>query len=194
MENTIKELCSKKSLLVGVTGSIAVLGITSYLIAFTQFFKEVRVIMTPAACQFIPHNSLEYICSQVFVDEMKGNYHTSHVDVARSSDLVMVLPATANTIAYVANGFAHNFLTQTLLSYSGSILFFPNMNSLMWQKAAVQRNISQLQQDGHIICPPIVRDTFEQASRSFKKNYSMPLSLEVLEFTASYLSNQKATI
>jgi len=170
----------QSNLLIGVTGSLAVLGLPSYLVSFKQYFKEIRVVMTAAASQFITPFSLGQIC-QVYAPEAPA----SHVELARWSDIFIVLPATANTLSKAAQGAADNLLMLTILSYEKSILFFPNMNSAIWNQKSVQRNLQLLSSDGHFVCPLNEQLAYEQASGEIKKNCVIPS----IEQTLSYIFN-----
>ncbi len=171
--------------MIGITGSIGALGSYHYLVVFGQIFKEIKVIMTPAACQFVEPASLKYICPNVYVDNDRGDC-VSHVELASWADHFLVLPATANTLAHAAYGFAHNMLTQTLLCYDKGAIFFPNMNRKMWLNSSVQRNVEKLRSDGHIVFQPIEREAFEQATRSIEMQFTMPTVMETLEFLCQH--------
>lgn len=175
-------LFSSRKLLVGITGSLGILALPSTLVAFAEIFQEVRLVMTKAACSFIPASTLRYLCKNVYTDD---EHDLSHVELARWADLFMVLPTTANTFAETAYGLAPNLLTQTILCYQKGVIFFPNMNQMMWQQPAVQRNIQTLFQDGHHVYMPELVDCFEQASQSIRKNIVMPNLQEILNFTAA---------
>lgn len=190
----VKDLFSSQRLLIGMTGSIAVLSLTSYIIAFGQFFKEVRVIMTSAACQFIPPSALQHICHGVHVDNNGEVGSMGHVKLGCWADLFLVMPATANTLAQAAHGIAQNLLTQTLLSFEGKAIFFPHMNRRMWVKPSVQRNIAQLEMDGHLVCPPIETDIFEVASGSTTKGIAIPHFPEILNFITTHFQIAKRPV
>lgn len=181
-QRKIYEKFSSQRLLIGVSGSIAAMGLPQFLIMFQQLFNEIKIVLTPSVTQFIAPNALRYICPDVYVEDENKFHSMTHAQLASWADIFLVMPATANTLAYAAHGFAHNLLTQTILCYERRVLFFPNMNRRMWLKNTVQRNIAQLVMDGHIICPPIEREAFEQSTRSIQKNFQMPGVMESLEF------------
>lgn len=168
-------------LLVGITGSLAVLSLPSYLVAFKQQFKEVEVIMTAAAQQFIPPFTLGQL-SEVHTSES-----ISHVELARWADIFIVLPATANTLGKAAQGLADNLLTLTIISYDKPILFFPNMNLSIWNQKSVQRNLKQLSLDGHFVCPLHEQMAYEQASGEMRKNCVIPSIAQTLDYIFNFL-------
>ncbi|PJD94811.1 MAG: Mersacidin decarboxylase [Parachlamydia sp.] len=170
----------QSKLLIGVTGSLAVLALPSYLVTFKQYFKEIRVVMTAAASQFITPFSLRQLC-QVYAPEDS----VSHVELARWTDIFIVLPATANTLSKAAQGAADNLLILTILSYEKPVLFFPNMNLAIWNQKSVQRNMQQLSCDGHFVCPLNEQLAYEQASGEIKKNCVIPS----IEQTLSHIFN-----
>lgn len=170
---------SSHKLLVGITGSLGILATPPLLTALATAFGDVRVIMTPAACTFIPASTMQHLCRKVYTDE---EHDASHIELARWADHFIVLPTTANTLGQVAHGLAENLLTQTILAYSKGVVFFPNMNQMMWEKRVVQRNIELIREDGHEIYIPEPQECFEQASQSMRKNIVMPNIRELLDF------------
>ena len=142
-------------LLVGVSGSIAILNLPTYLVAFrAAFAKEVRVIMTPGAAQLLPPATVALLCDEVVLDEHPREKRAGHVELANWADMFLVLPASANTLGQVANGLAQNLLTTTVLASPTPVIFCPNINETMWSKTAVQRNLRVLEEDGHIVVQP----------------------------------------
>ncbi|WP_323163487.1 flavoprotein, partial [Streptococcus pneumoniae] len=82
---------------------------------------------------------------EIFVEEV-----VPHVFLPYESDLLLILPATANVIGKIANGIADDLVTATVLNFNKKIIFCPNMNSTMWDNHIVQRNVSILKELGHI--------------------------------------------
>lgn len=143
-------------LLVGVSGSIAVLSLPTYLVALrASFATEVRVIMTAGAARLLPPSTVALLCDKVQLDEEPtAQKRPGHIELANWADMFVVLPASANTIGQVANGLAHNLLTTTVLAYRAPVIFCPNLNQTMWSKRAVQRNLRTLTEDGHLVVEP----------------------------------------
>lgn len=143
-------------LLVGVSGSIAVLNLPSYLAALRATLAgEIRLIMTAAATSMLPASTAALLTDGVFVDaEPTLRREPGHLELARWADMFVVLPASADVLGQAANGLAPNLLTTTILASPTSVVFCPSMNVLMWQKKVVKRNVATLRQDGHIIIEP----------------------------------------
>jgi phosphopantothenoylcysteine synthetase/decarboxylase len=163
-----------KTLLLGVSGSIALLGLPSYLSMFTHYFSEVKVIMTESAADLLPISTVELLCAGAYTDIHEKSKQISHVELARWADLFIVLPSTANTLGKAANGLGDNLLTTAILAYPDPILYFPNMNERMWNKKSVQRNIQRLQDDGDKVIPPVKTMAYEVASGTMRPNYTIP--------------------
>ncbi|MCR8966193.1 Mersacidin decarboxylase [Brevibacillus halotolerans] len=185
-----------KKLLVGLSGSSAVLGLSDYLGVFRNIFKEVKVIMTESATKLIAPSTILLFCDEVFIDEDLGlEKKMNHVELARWADLFIILPATANVIGQAANGIAQNLLTSTILASPNPVMFFPNMNRLMWTKKVVQRNVSQLKEDNHIVVTPLEAMAYEIASGTMQSNYILPPGQTVIkEMKNALLEREEDTI
>lgn len=173
------ELLSNKKLLVGVTGSIAVAGLPQYLTMFGSYFDQLRVIITPSAQRMIPSFTVSLFTDEVY-DSSEKSEQITHVELAKWPDLFILFPATANILGLVANGIATNFLTSTVLASPHPLIIYPNMNTLMWEKPAVQRNIKTLEDDGHTVIQPYRAQAYEVASRSIQTNLILPPAEQVL--------------
>ncbi|NQF13069.1 Mersacidin decarboxylase [Brevibacillus sp. HB1.3] len=149
----------EKKLLVGISGSIAVIGVSAYLSMFRALFKEIKVVMTEQAATLIPPSTLLFYCNEIFIDEEpRLQKKMNHVKLARWADLFVVLPATANVIGQAANGIR-----------------------LMWMKKAVQRNVNQLREDGHIVVNPVEAMAYEVASGTMQPNFVLPQGPAVMQ-------------
>lgn len=146
-------------IVLGVTGSIAAhkaIDITSGLV---KKECEVRVVMSKDALQFVtqlPFRTLSR--NEVVTDFYEGNsnWKPVHIDLADWADLFIIVPATANTIAKIAQGIADNPLTATALSISDRVPFLmaPAMNGRMWQHVATQNNVKILESRGVYFIEP----------------------------------------
>lgn len=170
-------------MLVGITGSIAVLNLPAYLATLrVELAREVRVVMTPAAASFMPPSSVALLCDEVFVDQRPdAERKPGHVDLGRWCDMFVVLPASADVLGQAANGLAPNLLTTTILASRTPVVFCPNMNAVMWSKAAVQRNVESLRQDGHIVVLPELVMAYEIASGTPQEGWTVPEPDRVVE-------------
>lgn len=146
-----------KTVLLGVTGSIAAYK-TAYLAsALSKQGCNVHVIMTKNACQFISPITFETLTgNRCITDPFDRNFQhkVEHVSLAKAADLVMIAPASANCIAKLAHGIADDMLTTTVLACRKPVLVSPAMNTAMYENPATQENLQILKRRGiHIIEP-----------------------------------------
>ena len=144
-----------KHIVLGVTGSIAAYKAALLIRLFRKEGAEVQVIMTPSAKEFITPLTLATLSQKpvisAFFAQADGTWH-SHVDLGLWADLMVVAPASASTIAKMANGVADNMLITTYLSMKAPTMVAPAMDLDMFAHATTQRNLKRLQDDG---CPII---------------------------------------
>jgi phosphopantothenoylcysteine synthetase/decarboxylase len=95
--------------------------------------------------------------------------------------MFVVLPATANVIGQAANGLGANLLTTTILASPRPVVFYPNVNDVMWNKAAVQRNVETLRGDGHIVIEPEVAMAYEVDSGETRESLVIPEPAQLVE-------------
>lgn|SRR5699024_4300414 len=162
-----------KKLLIGMSGAISASGISSYLLYLNNYFKEIRVVMTPTAEEIIPASTISYFGYQVYTENGDDNIKHNHMTIGRWADVYCIIPATANIVGQIANGLAMNLLTTTVLAHSHSTILFPTMNELMWQKKVTSRNIEQIRKDGHVVVDPEEILAYEVSSGTRKTNRAM---------------------
>lgn len=163
------------NVLIGMSGSLSLLAMPAYLVELRAHFSHLKVIMTHSATQFIPIETLSVFTHGIYTSEFPlSSDQMGHVSLARWADIFIVMPATAHLLSEVAQGSAGSLLTATILAYEKNVIFFPNMNSAMWNNPAVQRNIQTLKQDQHQVIPPLERPAFEYASKEIKVNHTLP--------------------
>lgn len=142
---------------IGVTGGIAAYKAIEVLRGLQRAGCEVRVAMTRNACEFIRPLTFRALSgSYVIVDDYSPENPDpiAHITFSQTIDLFIIAPATANTLAKLANGVADDFITSTYLACTAPVLVAPAMNTAMWQHPATRRNIAKLRLDGvHIIEP-----------------------------------------
>jgi len=146
-----------KKVLLGVTGSIAAYKAAELTRLFAKNGDEVRVVMTPAACEFVRPLTFQTLSrNPVFVDQFAApdEWRPEHVSLAEWADIVVVAPATANTIAKMAHGIADNLLAATLLATRAPVAVAPAMNDGMWLAPATQENIDVLKKRGVKVVQP----------------------------------------
>ena len=146
-----------KTVVLGVTGSIAAYKIASLASMLVKKHASVYVIMTKNATNFINPITFETLTGhKCLVDTFDRNFEFSveHVSLAKQADVVMVAPASANIIGKLANGIADDMLTTTLLACKCPLLLSPAMNTAMYENSIVQENLSKLKAHGYEIIEP----------------------------------------
>ena len=146
-----------KKILLGVTGGIAAYKAVEIVSRLRKAGAEVRVIMTKEAQEFVTELTFREITGQPVAVDMWSkvtHWNVEHIALAAWADLVLLAPATANTLAKAAYGIADDMLTTTLLAVCAPIFFAPAMNSNMYENPATQENIQRLCARGwHMIDP-----------------------------------------
>ena len=145
-----------KRILLGVTGSIACYKAVELLRILTGDGHDVRVIQTPSSNEFVGKLTFEALSGHPVagVDPVsQTNSPFPHIDLA-DSDLMIIAPATANTIAKMAAGIADNLLLQAYLTANCPVIICPAMNSAMWNHPAVRENVEKLKSRGVVIVSP----------------------------------------
>ena len=142
----------------GVCGGIAVYKAVEVMRLLQKAGCEVSVAMTRHATEFVrPLTFRALTGGHVIVDDYdpQNPDPIAHVNFSQSIDLLLIVPATANTIAKFANGIADDFLSSTYLACTAPVMIAPAMNTTMWEQPATQRNIAQLRTDGVRFVEPI---------------------------------------
>ncbi len=140
-------LLEGKKILLGVTGSIAAYKSLELLRLYIKAGAEVRVVMTPAAKKFVAPLSFEALSRNRVLDDTNeswGGDDFNHIKMAQWADILVIAPATANTIAKLANGIADTILTQCALAFSGVKLLAPSANTVMIQNPMIQASQKML--------------------------------------------------
>ena len=142
----------------GVTGGIAAYKAIEVLRLLQKAGCEVQVAMTKHATEFIQPLTFRALTEKyVLVDDYEPNNPDpiAHINFSQNIDLLLIVPATANVIAKLANGIADDFLTSTYLASDAPVLVAPAMNVSMWDHPATQRNIGMLEADGVEFIEPV---------------------------------------
>lgn len=147
----------RKKIIVGITGGIAAYKTLSLIRLLVRSGAEVKVIMTPEATDFITPLSASTLSKNPVILQMVGGEHreewNNHVHLGLWADLIVIAPATANTIFKMAHGHCDNMLIATYLSARCPILIAPAMDLDMWEHPSTKRNLDLLTQDGVRIIP-----------------------------------------
>ena len=146
-----------KKVAVYVTGGIAVYKACDLVRRLIKAGAIVRVAMTESATEFVTPLTFQilskyHVYTDTF-DEREGD-KVSHIHLADWSDLAVIAPATANTLAKIAHGIGDNFVTTALLATTAPVFIVPAMNEHMLENAATIRNFQSLENDGHFIMEP----------------------------------------
>ncbi len=144
-----------KRILLGVTGSIACYKSVELASKLTQAGAKVDVILTESAARFVTPLSFRSVTGRPVYTDMWGlDDHVRHVGLGESADLMLIAPATANTIAKLASGMADNLLAVTALAARCPLLIAPAMDGGMWEHPATQTNVGTLQERGVVVIGP----------------------------------------
>jgi len=147
-------MIKNKKILIAVTGSIAAYKIAILVRLFVKNGAEVKVIMTKAATQFIPALTLSTLSkNEVLQDLYNKDIWANHVLLGRWADVMLVAPASCNTIAKMANGLCDNILLAIYLSATCPVFIAPAMDEDMWLHPSTKKNITTLQTFGNYILP-----------------------------------------
>ncbi|MDE3198521.1 MAG: bifunctional phosphopantothenoylcysteine decarboxylase/phosphopantothenate--cysteine ligase CoaBC, partial [Acidobacteriota bacterium] len=146
----------------GVTGGIAAYKSAELTRLLIKSGHEVQVILTRSAEEFIRPLTFASLTGRKVITDLFSSASpdatlssaVEHIGVAREHDLLLVAPATANTIAKFALGLADDFLSTLYLAFRGPVVIAPAMNDQMWDHEATRKNIETLRQRGHTIVPP----------------------------------------
>jgi len=146
-----------KNIVLGVSGGIAAYKAAELLRLIKKQEAKARVIMTANAASFIGPLTFEAlsgnpVCTSLF--ENGGNASIKHIEWAKEADAVVVAPATADIIGKIACGIADDALSTFLLAVTSPVLICPSMNTNMYEKISVRRNIDTLKKDGYLIIEP----------------------------------------
>ena len=146
-----------KTVLLGITGSIAAYKIAYLASALQKLHADVHVLMTENATNFINPITFETLTgNKCLVDTFDRNFQfqVEHVSIAKKADVVMIAPASANVIGKIANGLADDMLTTTVMACRCRKIFAPAMNTAMYENPIVQNNIKKLQHYGYEVITP----------------------------------------
>jgi phosphopantothenoylcysteine decarboxylase/phosphopantothenate--cysteine ligase len=153
MPNPIQD----KTILLGVTGSIAAYKAADLASKLMQAGAKVDVVLTQPATQFITPLTFQSVTARkayVDADLWGGEGHVTHIGLGRAADLVVIAPASANTLAKLAHGIGDNLLTVAVLAAQCPLMLAPAMDAGMFSHPATQANLEVLRQRGAVIIGP----------------------------------------
>lgn len=143
-----------KKILLAVTGSIAAYKAPLVVRLLVKEGAEVKVVMTPAAKDFVTPLTLSTVSKNEVTSELfSEDSWSNHVAFGRWADLMLIAPLSANTLAKMANGFCDNMLLATYLSATCPVVVAPAMDEDMWKHPSTKRNLQTLEEAGNKIIP-----------------------------------------
>lgn len=134
-----------KKIIIGITGGISAYKIPNLIRLLKKEEADVHVIMTKNAEEFVTKTTLQTLSqNNVLTDTFTNSSSVQHIDIIKNADLLIIAPATANTIAKINAGICDNLLTTTTLAASCPIFLVPAMNKNMWLNPITQENVKRL--------------------------------------------------
>jgi phosphopantothenoylcysteine decarboxylase/phosphopantothenate--cysteine ligase len=146
-----------KRILLGLTGSIALFKVAGWASSLAKEEALVDIVMTESARQFVTPLTFSSLTGRQVYDDMfraEREGAISHISLGREVDCILVAPATAQTIARLAHGFADDLLSTTVLAANVPIIVCPAMNVKMYEHPATRKNIETLKSFGYIVIEP----------------------------------------
>lgn len=184
MQNQFKD----KTILIGVTGGIAAYKICELIRMYKKAGATVKVVMTENALNFVTKLTLETLSdNKVFVENFETQereYSPEHISLCDEADIMVIAPASANTISKIATGICDNLLTSVVCAFNKPVIIAPAMNTNMWNNKIIQKNISVLKENNYHILEP---ETGELACKTTGKGRLCDLNL-IFEKTSELLN------
>lgn len=139
-------MLSGKTVLIGITGGIAAYKICELIRKYKRANADVKVVCTPNALNFVTKLTLQTLSkNNVYVEEFDiKDYNPEHISLADEADIMVIAPATANTISKIANGICDNLLTSIVCAFTKPVIIAPAMNCNMWENPIIQENLHKL--------------------------------------------------
>lgn len=149
-------MLSGKNILIGITGGIAAYKICELIRMFKRNNANIRVICTKNALNFVTKLTLQNLSqNEVGIEEFElEKYVPEHISYADEADIMVIAPATANTISKIATGICDNLLTSVACAFRKPIIIAPAMNCNMWENPIIQENLKKLSNLGYKILEP----------------------------------------
>ena len=178
-----------KKILIGITGSIAAYKIPLLVRDFIKEGAEVKVVMTPAATDFVSPLTLGTLSgSPVMVHLFEEDSWANHVQLGRWADIFIIAPLSCNTLSKMAQGACDNLLMATYLSATCPVIVAPAMDEDMWLHAATRSNLARIAEYGCRLLPV----GFGALASGLTGEGRMAEPGEILNFTQRFLSGQQA--
>lgn len=154
-------MLADKNIVLGVTGGISVYKMCTVVRLLKKAGAHVRVMMSQAATEFVSPLTFSTLSEEeVLVSLWPKDAHSStalgvkHIDIGLWADVMLIAPATANTVAHLAHGYAEDIISSTVLALRSPLIVAPAMDVDMWENDATRQNISVLKGRGIFVIPP----------------------------------------
>ncbi len=147
-------MLQNKKILLGISGSIAAYKIAALVRLLIKAGAEVKIVMTPAAKEFVSPLTLSTVSKNQVLSELSDNDSWSnHVMLGRWADVLLIAPLSCNTLAKMAHGLCDNLLTAVYLSATSPVIVAPAMDEDMWHHPATKNNLRIIQSYGNEVIP-----------------------------------------
>ena len=159
LDNYDNDILKDKTIVLGVTGGIAVYKALDLISILKKLGGDVKVIMTKSAAEFVAPLTFQSISQNPVALDMfvePKSWEIRHISLAKQADVFAVAPCTANVIGKIANGIADDMLTTTVMATKAPVLIAPAMNTNMFENRIVQDNINKLEEYGYNFVMPTV--------------------------------------
>lgn len=150
-------MLNNKTIVVGVTGGIAVYKACDVVSRLKKLGAEVHVVMTKSSTEFVSPMTFQTLSNNFVVSDMfeePKTWEVEHIELAKKADAFLIVPATANFIGKVASGIADDMLTTTVMATTSQVIIAPAMNTNMYNNPIVQLNIAKLKGLGYKFIDP----------------------------------------
>ena len=179
-------ILSGKKILLGISGGIAAYKTPNLVRSFIKQGAEVKVVMTDSAKEFVTPLSLSTVSNNPVFSSFKSDEDdgmwNNHVELGLWCDIMLICPATANTLFKMANGNCDNLLIAVYLSCKSDVFFAPAMDLDMYKHNSTKESVKKLQSFGNILIPPAVGELASGLSGEGR----LPEPEEVVEFIHNY--------
>ncbi len=146
-----------KTIAIGITGGIAAYKVTELVSRLVKKGFQIEVMMTEAATKLVAPLTFSTLSGNPVRCEMfqeKVGERVEHISIAERADLLVIVPATANIIGKAANGIADDLLSTTIMAAQSQVMYFPAMNTMMWEHPVQQENVAKLRSLGFTVIDP----------------------------------------
>ena len=174
-------MLSGKTVLLGITGGIAAYKICELVRMYKKANANVKIVCTPNALNFVTKLTLQNLSkNNIAVDEFDvKNYNPEHISLADEADIMVIAPATANTISKIATGVCDNLLTSIACAFSKPVIIAPAMNCNMWENPIIQKNLHKLHytilepEKGYLACGYVGKGRLCKIEKIFDKTVEL---------------------